>query len=86
MYRNKFNDWTLIYRAGVAFASDDYHDYYYNIAPEYVTETRSYFNADGGYSGWNNQIAFSRSFNHSGISAKRRKRCGVRRRGRITRN
>lgn len=70
VYRNKISDWTFIYRAGLAFASDDYHDYYYNIAPEYVTETRSYFNADGGYSGWNNQMAFSRSFNHKGIRTR----------------
>ena len=70
VYRTKLSDWTLTYRAGVMFASDDYHDYYYNVAQEYVTESRAYFNADGGYSGWNNQIALSRSFNNSGIKTR----------------
>ncbi len=70
VYRTKLGDWALNYRAGIMFASDDYHDYYYNVEQEYVTETRAYFNADGGYSGWNNQIALSRSFNTNGINTR----------------
>lgn len=70
VYRNKLGDWTFTYRAGVMFASDDYHDYYYNVKQEYVTEARPYFNADGGYSGWNNQMALSRSFNHNGVKSR----------------
>lgn len=70
VYRNKFSDWTFTYRAGITFASDAYHDYYYNVEQQYVTETRSYFNADGGYSGWNSQMALSRSFNRNGIRTR----------------
>lgn len=70
VYRNKLSDWTFIYRAGATFASDDYHDYYYNVESEHITATRTYVNADGGYSGWNNQMAFSRSFNHNGIKTR----------------
>jgi outer membrane protein len=70
VYRRTFSDWTFNYRIGVMFASDDYHDYYYNVAQEYATATRTYFNADGGYSGWNNQLALSRRFNHNGIKTR----------------
>ena len=70
VYRNKLQEWTLTYRAGVAFASEDYHDYYYKVDHDYVTATRNYFDASGGYSGWNNQAAFSRKFNHNGINTQ----------------
>ena len=70
VYRNKLGDWTFGYRAGVMFASDTYHDYYYNVEQRYATDTRAYFNADGGYSGWNNQLVLSRSFNYNGIKTR----------------
>jgi outer membrane scaffolding protein for murein synthesis (MipA/OmpV family) len=70
VYRNKLGNWAFSYRAGVMFASDAYHDYYYNVDQQYVTDSRGYFNADGGYSGWNNQMALSRSFNHNGIRTR----------------
>lgn len=70
VYQHAFNEWRFSYRAGIAFASDSYHDYYYEVAPQYVTETRSYFDADGGYSGWNNQLAFNRQFNYNGIKTR----------------
>ena len=70
VYRDKFHQWTLTYRAGITYASDTYHDYYYNVDPQYVTASRNYFNADGGYSGWNNHVALSRSFNYGGIKTR----------------
>ncbi|WP_331344812.1 MipA/OmpV family protein [Cellvibrio sp. UBA7661] len=70
VYRNKLQEWTFTYRAGVAFASEGYHDYYYKVDHDYVTATRNYFDASGGYSGWNNQAAFSRKFNHNGINTQ----------------
>lgn len=70
VYRTRLTDWTFTYRAGLMFASDDYHDYYYNVEQQYVTGSRTYFNADGGYSGWNNQMALSRSFNYNGIKTR----------------
>jgi len=70
VYRNKLSNWTFSYRAGVTYASNRYHDYYYNVDPQYVTATRGYFNADGGYSGWNNNMALSRSFNHNGVKTQ----------------
>lgn len=70
VYRNRLNKWTFTYRAGVTYASDDYHDYYYSVNRQYITETRYYFEADGGYSGWNNHMALSRSFNYSGVKTR----------------
>ncbi|HSC68613.1 MAG TPA: MipA/OmpV family protein [Cellvibrio sp.] len=70
VYRNKLYNWTLTYRAGVTYASDTYHDYYYNVDPQHVTASRNYFNADGGYSGWNNHLALSRSFNYHDIKTR----------------
>ncbi len=70
VYRNRLNKWAFTYRAGVTYASEAYHDYYYSVDPQYVTASRSYFNAAGGYSGWNNHMALSRSFNYSGIKTR----------------
>lgn len=70
LYRTKLSDWIFSYRAGISYASDDYHDYYYNVEEQYVTESRNYFNADGGYSGWNNLVALSRSFDYNGINTR----------------
>jgi outer membrane scaffolding protein for murein synthesis (MipA/OmpV family) len=53
VHRTKLDQWTFSYRAGASYASDDYHDYYYNVNKKYITESRSYFEASGGYSGWN---------------------------------
>lgn len=62
IYRDKWADWTLTYRAGISYASDSYHSHYYSVQTEYATATRPAFNADGGYSGWNSQVALSRIF------------------------
>ena len=70
VYRNKFNDWTFGYRAGITFADEDYHDYYYKVDQQYVTASRNYFDASGGYSGWNSQAAVSRKFTHGNTSTQ----------------
>lgn len=36
---------------GPLFASERYHDYFYEVAPPYVTATREAFDAEAGYSG-----------------------------------
>jgi outer membrane scaffolding protein for murein synthesis (MipA/OmpV family) len=36
---------------GLKFATQDYHAYYYDVAPEFVTATRSVFSSDAGYGG-----------------------------------
>lgn len=39
-------------RAGLRFATQDYHAYYYDVAPEFVTPQRSLFESEKGYSGF----------------------------------
>lgn len=70
VYRTSVSDWTFSYRAGITYASDDYHAYYYSVAPQYVTPTRAAFSADAGYSGWNNNVALSRRFIHEGFTTR----------------
>jgi MipA family protein len=70
VYRKKYEKWTLGYRAGISIANNDYHDYYYSVAPEYQTETRSQFDAAGGYSGWHNQVSLTRNFIYNGIKTR----------------
>ncbi len=52
--------WRYRYTAGFYFADDDYHDYYYAVDPQFVTATRPAYVAEGGYSGFSNQITVSR--------------------------
>jgi len=37
--------------AGLRYATEDYHDYYYAVDPEFATPSRSAFDAESGYSG-----------------------------------
>lgn len=70
VYRTRFSEWTFSYRAGITYASNDYHNYYYSVAPEYVTAERPEFRAKAGYSGWNNNFSLSRSFSHQGFQTR----------------
>lgn len=38
--------------AGLRFATEQYHDYYYAVDPAFATATRPAFEPDGGYSGF----------------------------------
>lgn len=39
-------------RAGFRFATQEYHAYYYDVTPEFVTPQRSLFESDKGYGGF----------------------------------
>jgi len=43
--------WSYEYMAGVRFATDKYHGYYYDVDPQFATPTRPAYSASGGYSG-----------------------------------
>lgn len=60
VYHKYFTDWTLRYRTGLLFGSDTYHDYYYSVAQQFVTDNRTYYDAHGGYSGLTNEVSLSR--------------------------
>lgn len=44
-------DWKLGLAWGPLYANKAYHDYFYAVAPTYVTATRPEYSASGGYSG-----------------------------------
>jgi outer membrane scaffolding protein for murein synthesis (MipA/OmpV family) len=43
--------WNLGLTTGLLFASRDYHDYFYTVAPQFATAERPAYQAPGGYSG-----------------------------------
>jgi outer membrane scaffolding protein for murein synthesis (MipA/OmpV family) len=45
------------------FANRDFHEYYYGVAPAYVTTSRPNYQARGGYSGFRVASSVSKRFN-----------------------
>ena len=43
--------WNLGLAAGPLYGDKRYHNYFYGVAPEFATQQRPAFNAEGGYSG-----------------------------------
>lgn len=60
--RNRLRGWSLGVAAGPLYASEKYHDYYYEVAPAYANATRPAYDAAGGYSGTRLTITASRRF------------------------
>jgi outer membrane protein len=54
--------WHLGLSLGPLYASQEYHDYYYSVAPEYVTAARPAYRAEGGYSGMRYTLGWSRRY------------------------
>jgi len=54
--------WSLGISAGALYATERYHDYYYEVAPQYATATRPAYDARGGYSGSRVSIGISKRF------------------------
>ena len=46
-----FHGWSLGLKAGLLFADQDYHNYYYGVTEQFATPERPGFQADSGYSG-----------------------------------
>jgi MipA family protein len=60
-YRHPFRTgWLFTYNGGIFYGDRDYHDYYYSIAPQYVTPTRPAYQAGAGYSGFSTQLSLTR--------------------------
>jgi outer membrane scaffolding protein for murein synthesis (MipA/OmpV family) len=47
---------------GPLYATERYHDYYYQVDPVYATPTRPAYDARAGYSGW--RVTLTTSFRH----------------------
>jgi len=54
--------WNLGITFGPLFANRRYHEYYYGVAPQYVTDWRPSYQASGGYSGSALMLTTSRRF------------------------
>ena len=52
------NDWSFRWKS--TWASEDYADYYYEVAPEFATLTRSRFDASSGYLGSEFRVGIER--------------------------
>jgi outer membrane scaffolding protein for murein synthesis (MipA/OmpV family) len=54
--------WNFSASLGPLYASEDFHDYYYEVRPEFATATRPTYNAEGGYSGARTTFTLSKRF------------------------
>lgn len=61
--------WNVGVAAGPLYGSERNHDYYYEVAPEFVTSFRAAYDARGGYSGSRVTVAASRRFPRYWIGA-----------------
>ena len=59
---NTFGDWNLGVSLGALWGSDGYHDYYYAVAPEYVTSTRPEYDARAGFAGSYSKLSIKRNW------------------------
>jgi len=53
---------TTIFSIGPFWATEQYHDYFYQVDPEFVTAQRSLYDAKGGYGGTKLSLASSKRF------------------------
>jgi len=56
--------WHFRLSTGPTFASEKYHDYFYEVESQYVTTTREEYHGSGGYSGSRVTVTASRSSRH----------------------
>ena len=54
--------WESAISFGPMWANEEYHDYFYEVAPRYTTATRTAYNAKAGYSGSRLTVILSKRF------------------------
>jgi outer membrane scaffolding protein for murein synthesis (MipA/OmpV family) len=54
--------WNFSASLGPIFATEKYHDYYYEVTPEFATAARPVYDAQGGYSGARATLTLSKRF------------------------
>lgn len=60
IYRERLGDWGFAWRSSLTWATEDYHEYYYNIGAANATEQYNAYSAKAGYSGFANQASLGR--------------------------
>ncbi len=58
-----YSGWESAISIGPVWASEEYHDYFYEVASEYATASRPAYDAKAGYSGSRITLTVSRRFN-----------------------
>ncbi len=59
----KHSGWNLGLVGGLIFSDRRYHQYFYQVAPQYATATRPAYNASGGYAGTQFIVALNKRHN-----------------------
>jgi outer membrane protein len=54
--------WDFSASVGPLYATEKFHDYYYQVSPQFATATRPAYDAKGGYSGVRATMAISKRF------------------------
>ena len=54
--------WESAFSIGPSWGSEEYHDYFYEVAPQYAIAGRSAYNAQAGYSGSRMTLTLSKRF------------------------
>lgn len=62
-------NWVTSLNLGPIWASQEYHDYYYSIAPTFATPTRPKYQARAGYSGLMGKVSVKRNFGQYWLGA-----------------
>ena len=66
---NGTQPWKIALSAGPIFANREYHDYFYEVEPAFVTPQRPEYHPEGGYGGSRITLTMQSRFNHFWIGA-----------------
>ena len=67
-WRLKHNQWITSASLGTSYANANYHNYYYEVDPEYVTPTRAEYHSSSGYSGSRLTLTVTKHFKKSWLA------------------
>jgi outer membrane scaffolding protein for murein synthesis (MipA/OmpV family) len=60
--------WRMGIGIGLEYGSETFHDYYYQVDPQYTTPTRPAYDAQGGFAGYRSIFTFYRRFTDMWVS------------------
>lgn len=62
-----FRDMNIRYHfsTGIQFSDEELHSYFYEVTPQYATDTRSSYDVGGGYGGWYLSTSLVKKFNEN---------------------
>jgi outer membrane scaffolding protein for murein synthesis (MipA/OmpV family) len=61
--------WNVGFQGGLLYATRQYNEYFYSVAPQFATPERPAYAAPGGYSGWVSFATISRRFGKLWVGA-----------------